>query len=76
MAFEAFSPVDWYEAPGRGMVAVIRTAPGYDPAPLVGQLVTLNGVSHLVAEVVTGVYLPAGTAPSDEFGTTFGLLVS
>ena len=73
MAFDALSAADWYESPGRGWVAIIRAVPGFDPAPLVGQLVTISGVARVVKGVETS--LPAGVAPSDETGTTIGLLV-
>lgn len=67
---EAFAAVDWYDAPGdRGRVAVIPGRPDYDPRPLVGQLVTINGVPYFVKGVET-----FATA-TQRAGASFGLLV-
>jgi hypothetical protein len=65
---EAFSPANWYEIPGRGWVAVVVGVPGYDPQPLVGQPVTLGGVTHVVQGVET-------IATANPEGLAFGLLV-
>jgi hypothetical protein len=73
MAFDALSAADWYESPGRGWVAIIRAVPGFDPEPLVGQLVTINGTPRVIKGVEKT--LPTGVAPSDATGTTIGLLV-
>ena len=72
MAYDAFSAAGWYES-GHGWVAVVRGVAGYDPSPLVGQVVTIDGVARLVRRVETS--LPVDTAVTDASGTTFGLLV-
>lgn len=72
MAFDAFGAAGWYES-GHGWVAVIRAPAGYDPSPLVGQLVTINGIGRVVRGLEAN--LPVDTAPTDASGTTFGLLV-
>ena len=64
MAFEVFAAVDWFDSPA-GRVAVIPRDIDYDPAPLVGQVVTINGVSYYVLDTLNTVN-PA----------TFGLVVS
>jgi len=76
MAFDALSAADWYQTGSGAWVAIIRGVPGFDPSPLVGQPVTISGATRVVREVITGVHLPAGVAPSDATGTTFGLRVS
>ena len=68
MPYDAFGAVDWYELEGRGHVAIVHAVPGFDPNPLVGQLVTIDGVARLVRGVETGPVM-------DESGTTFGLLI-
>ena len=59
---------DWYEITGRGWVATFRGAPGFDPRPLTGQQVLIDGKAYTVHGVET-------FAIPDASGKPFGLLV-
>lgn len=76
MPYDALSAADWYQTGTGAWVAIIRAVPDFDPEPLIGQPVTISGATRVVQEVISGVHLPAGVAPSDATGTTFGLRVS
>ena len=71
LAFETFAVFDWYDVED-GRVAVVHAGVDYDPQPLAGQNVTLNGVPYFVRDVVLHAALPDGVDP---VGDGFGLLV-
>lgn len=58
----------WHEVTGRGWVATFPGAPGFDPRPLVGQQVLIDGKAYTVRGVET-------FAIPDASGKPFGLLV-
>ena len=58
----------WCEINGRGWVATFPGAPGFDPRPLTGQQVMIDGKAYMVHGVET-------FAIPDASGKPFGLLV-
>jgi len=59
---------DWYQIPGRGWVAVFAGIDGFNPRPLTGQTVEIDGRCYVVRGVETRM-IP------DPSGHPFGLLV-
>lgn len=65
-----FQALEWWELRGRGWVANIAGIDGFNPRPLVGQQVRIDGEGYTVLGVETFALLDHGVA-----GLPFGLLV-
>ena len=64
-----FTAIEWWELRGRGWVANIDGITGFNPRPLVGQQVEIDGTVYTVKGVETYM-IP------DPSGMPFGLLVA
>ncbi len=60
---EKFTAGDWYEIRGRGWCASIPGIEGFDPRPLVGQQVQIDGKEYAVLGVETFAILSVSGRP-------------
>jgi hypothetical protein len=65
---EQLAAGDWFHLKGRGWVATFPGSPGFDPRPLLGEQVAIDGTPYTVQGVET-------FAIFDVTGKSFGLLV-